>query len=258
MKALYLSLVLLLWPAALVAQEAESTSPDPADIPAEETVDAVTLDGLLEAVRSGRLAESRRNEERVAEFRRERNRRDQMLKDIIAEERRQERISQEREAQFEDNESRIGELEDRLKERMGSLKELFGVLQQVASDAQAQFHGSLTQLEFSDRTDFLVDFAGRMGQANRLPALSEIEKLWFELQREMIESGRVVTAELPVVTSDGTEQVQPVTHRGYVLVRCRDVHLNAGDGKWGHLAPSRPWPVRSLRRSGFKPRLLGR
>ena len=115
---------------------------------------------------------------------------------------------------FEENESRIGELEDRLKERMGSLKELFGVLQQVASDAQAQFHGSLTQLEFGDRTDFLVDFAGRMGQANRLPALEEIEKLWFELQREMVESGRVVTAELPVVTADGQERVQPVTRVG--------------------------------------------
>ena len=97
---------------------------------------------------------------------------------------------------------------------MGSLKELFGVLQQAAGDAQAQFHGSLTQLEHPDRTDFLVDFAGRMGQANRLPAIPEIERLWFELQREMTESGRVVAGNHLVVTSEGAEVERQVTRLG--------------------------------------------
>jgi biopolymer transport protein ExbB len=97
---------------------------------------------------------------------------------------------------------------------MGSLKELFGVLQQVAGDAQAQFHGSLTQLDHPDRTEFLVDFAGRMGQANRLPEITEIETVWFELLREMTESGRVETAPRTVVTSEGAEVVLDVTRIG--------------------------------------------
>ena len=97
---------------------------------------------------------------------------------------------------------------------MGSLKELFGVLQQVASDAQAQFHVSLTQLDYPDRNQFLVDFAGRMGQANRLPAIGEIERLWFELQREMTESGRLVRGSYPVVDSSGVEALVPVTRVG--------------------------------------------
>jgi biopolymer transport protein ExbB len=108
----------------------------------------------------------------------------------------------------------LGELEQRLQDRMGSLKELFGVLQQVASDTQAQFHNSLTELEHPGRSDFLIDFAGRMGQANRLPAISEIERLWFELQQEMTESGRVVTADHAVVTGEGIEAQQPVTRVG--------------------------------------------
>ena len=179
-----------------------------------ETEDPVTLDGLLEAVRSGRLAEDKTNQSRLSEFRQERARRDQMLQDILAEERRQEAISKQREAQFELNEAEISELEERLKERMGALKELFGVLQQVSSDAQAQFYNSLTQLEYPERTDFLLQFASRMGKANRLPALDEIETLWFELQREMVESGRVVTRSLPVVNAEGQEEMRPVTRVG--------------------------------------------
>ncbi len=215
MKQWILALLLGVWSVMALAQEeaAEADAAAAAEEPIE-TEDPVTLDGLLEAVRSGKLAENRANEQRVADFRRERNRRDQMLKDILAEERRQEEISKRREKQFEDNEAQIGELEERLKERMGSLKELFGVLQQVSSDAQAQFHVSLTQLEFPDRTDFLLDFAGRMGKANRLPELKEIESLWFEMQREMVESGRVVTTTLPVVSADGVEQQQAVTRVG--------------------------------------------
>ncbi|MEP4485222.1 MAG: MotA/TolQ/ExbB proton channel family protein [Halioglobus sp.] len=182
---------------------------------APETVsDALSLDELLDAVRSGRIAEEKANEVRMQRFRTEQANQKNMLTDIIVEEERQESISKTREAQFEGNEARIVELEDRLKERMGSLKELFGVLQQVASDAQAQFHVSLTQLEYPDRNEFLLDFAGRMGNANRLPEVSEIEALWFELQREMVESGRVVTRSLPVVDANGIEVDQDVTRVG--------------------------------------------
>ncbi|MEM0954517.1 MAG: MotA/TolQ/ExbB proton channel family protein [Pseudomonadota bacterium] len=215
---------LFLW--VLVLFHSQAWSQDAAGTPAEaeaaadaaelslETEDPVTLDGLLEAVRSGRLAEDKTNQVRLAEFRQERARRDKMLQDILAEEQRQEAISKRREAQFELNEAEISELEDRLRERMGSLKELFGVLQQVSSDAQAQFYNSLTQLEYPERTDFLLQFAGRMGKANRLPALDEIETLWFELQREMVESGRVVTRSLPVLSADGVEERRPVTRVG--------------------------------------------
>ncbi|MEP5765621.1 MAG: MotA/TolQ/ExbB proton channel family protein [Halieaceae bacterium] len=205
-------LLLCAMPIPALAQD----EPAPADPAAEAEVDpnAMTLDGLLEAVRSGRLAETRANKQRMQRFSRNKADQQKMLDDIIAEEMRQEAISKAREVTFEENESRIADLEERLKERMGSLKELFGVLQQVSSDAQAQFHGSLTQLEYPDRNDFLVDFAGRMGQANRLPELAEIEKLWFELQREMVESGRVVTSAMPVVNAQGAEVEQQVTRVG--------------------------------------------
>ncbi len=191
--------------------------------------DVVSLDALLEAVRQGRVVESRENTERLQRFRREENSRQKMLDEIIAEEQTQEALSKQQEADFELNEKQIAELEEALKERMGSLKELFGVLQQVASDAQAQFYSSLTQLEHPDRNAFLVDFAGRMGQANRLPALVEIEKVWFELQQEMIESGRIVTSSQQIVDRSGQEVERKVTRIGLFNV--------VADGKYLQYIP---------------------
>lgn len=196
---------------------------------AQETSEALTLDGLLDAVREGRVVERKENAQRLQRFRREENNRQAMLDSIIAEQARQEALSKQQEAEFDLNEEQIAELEEKLGERMGSLKELFGVLQQVASDTQAQFHGSLTQLDYPDRNSFLVDFAGRMGQANRLPALVEIEKVWFELQQEMVESGRIVTGTRKIVDRSGQEVEARVTRVGLFNV--------VADGKYLQYIP---------------------
>lgn len=174
----------------------------------------LSLQGLLEAVRDGRALDQRADSERLQRFEAEQDRQEERLAAIRERRAELEAMSAEREERYESNDLLIGELDERLQQRLGSLKELFGVLQQVASDAQAQFHVSLTELEHPGRSDFLIDFAGRMGQANRLPAISEIERLWFELQREMTESGRVVTTEHSVVTDNGIEERRPVTRVG--------------------------------------------
>ena len=187
----------------------------------EDTVDAapvddgaLTLQGLLQSVKEGRSADQQENRARLERFAREQSRQEELLAQIRSRRAQLEATSAERETSYEENELMIGELEERLQARMGSLKELFGVLQQVASDAQAQFHVSLTELEHPGRSEFLIDFAGRMGQANRLPAISEIERLWFELQQEMTESGRVVVGARNVVSREGIEESQQVARIG--------------------------------------------
>jgi biopolymer transport protein ExbB len=199
--------------AVLAANSAVSAESEGASAAAEEGT-PLTLEGLLESVRQGRAADRVADDERLRRFEAQQEEQERLLAEITAERVRLEGVSAAKEGEFEGNEQLIGELEVRLQERMGTLKELFGVLQQVAGDAQAQFHGSLTQLDHPARTEFLVDFAGRMGQANRLPEMSEIESVWFELLREMTESGRVETAPRTVVTSEGAEVVRDVTRVG--------------------------------------------
>ncbi|MBT8138219.1 MAG: MotA/TolQ/ExbB proton channel family protein [Gammaproteobacteria bacterium] len=216
----FISACLILFSCNLSLAQTGSNEPGSPDASASEAgtnqaaSTSITLDGLLDAVQQGRVVDNKKNRERLREFLRDRSKQRSMLRQILDEEKNLEAVSQQLEKSFEKNELAIGEMESRMRERMGSLKELFGVLQQVSSDAQAQFSVSLTELEFPQRSEFLVSFAGRMGQANRLPEIAEIEKLWFELQREMIESGRVVTRSHPVLTPEGAEENKQVTRVG--------------------------------------------
>ena len=167
----------------------------------------ISLDGLLEQVQQGRAQDQKENAARIKQFQADRTRQDELLEQGRQERDREEQRSQELEQEFEQNDARLAELEQALTERLGSLKELFGVLQQVSGDARGQFENSYTQVQYPDRTEFLSEFAQKMGQTNRLASLEEIERLWFELQREMTESGKVIRFPTKVVTAEG-EQVE--------------------------------------------------
>jgi len=181
---------------------------------AEPQATAMDLQQLLKGVQEGRGADQAEDAKRIQRFKAEQGTQEQLLRDIETRRQNLEQKSAAMESRFEENERQIADLDVRLKERMGTLKELFGVLQQTASDAQGQFYVSLSQLDHPDRNEFLVDFAGRMGEASRLPAISEIERLWFELQREMTESARVVTRSINVVDTAGVESPRAVTRIG--------------------------------------------
>jgi len=175
---------------------------------------AVSLDELLQQVKSGRVNDAAENKARLDKFRASRATQTRALNAEKAEQKRQEQRSAQMEQQFEVNDTRIIELERAFQDRLGGLKELFGVLQQASGDARGQFESSLTQVQYPDRTDFLLEFAKKMGQSNRLASLEEIERLWFELQREMTETGKVVSFDTTVVNASGEESIQTVTRIG--------------------------------------------
>jgi biopolymer transport protein ExbB len=176
--------------------------------------DAVSLDELLKKVQAGRIQDSKENAARLAAFNADKARQEQNLANANAQRSAEEARSQTLETAFEENDLKIVELENALKERLGSLKELFGVLQQASGDARGQFENSLTQVQFPDRGEFLTELAQKMGQTSRLASLEEIERLWFELQREMTESGKVVKFPATVVTATGEEAERDVTRIG--------------------------------------------
>jgi len=175
---------------------------------------AVSVEELLQQVKTGRVNDAAENKARLDEFRAKRGQQTRLLNAERAEQKRQEDASARMENQFEVNDAQIILLEQQFQERLGGLKELFGVLQQASGDARGQFESSVTQIQFSDRTDFLLEFAQKMGKSNRLASLEEIERLWFELQREMTETGKVTTFTTTVVNSSGEENQQEVTRIG--------------------------------------------
>lgn len=181
---------------------------------ADEGVEAKSLDKLLEMVKEGKVVNRRENERREQEFlankqeqQSELNRANRLQEE---EEARAERL----EAQFQDNETEIANLEEILSKRLGSLRELFGVLQQVSSDAQGTMESSITSSEYPGRGEWLGEFAKSMGKSSKLAQIEEMERLWFELQREMTESGKVSRYEADVIKVDGEQTTQEVTRVG--------------------------------------------
>ena len=146
---------------------------------------------MLDNVEQRRVVESREHTARERKFAAEKANQAKMLQDAKAERRREQRRSDRLETTFEENEIRIGDLQEQLDKRLGSLRELFGVLQQVAGDTRGLFEGSLISSQYPNRGEFLGDLAKKMGTSSQLASIDEMESLWFELQREMTESGKI-------------------------------------------------------------------
>lgn len=181
---------------------------------AEEEIPAKSLAELLELVRQGRVANTQINERRETEFLANKSRQQSAVMDAERMEREEEAISDRLEAEFDRNDEEIAVKEQILGERLGSLRELFGVLQQVAGDTQGVFEGSIVSAELPGRDKWLGEFAQSMGKSDRLASIEEIERLWYELQREMTESGKITRFITKVVKVDGERVDQEVVRVG--------------------------------------------
>ena len=165
--------------------------------------DAASMDQLLNMIELGQARDDAEARQREARFAQDRNQQQQLLNEARAERTRQENTSARLEALFNENQQRIVDARAQLDERLGALKELFGVLQTVSGDAQGRFNTSLTNIQFPDRETFLVELGSKMAGASSLASIEEFERLWFELQREVCESGMVSRFQLEIKRADG-------------------------------------------------------
>jgi biopolymer transport protein ExbB len=175
---------------------------------------AANLDQLLSQLEQGKIAQSAQNQAREAEFKSKVNQQQSMLNNINAQRDNALQLSIQLEKQFETNEISLANKSDALDKRLGELKELFGVLQQVAGDTRSKFQTSVVSAEIPNRGQFLDEFAQSMGSSAKLASIEEIERLWFELQREMTESGKIKQFNRDVVLANGESQESMVTRVG--------------------------------------------
>ena len=175
---------------------------------------AQSLDQLLKLVESGRAGENRENRQREQAFRNDQANQQKLLTEAEARKRAEEQRSVRLEAEYETNEERVAEQTLAFEKRLGSLKELFGVLQQVSGDTRSFLDDSLTSAQFPNRGEFLTELAAKMGGSAELASIEEMERLWFELQREMTESGKVAKFQTTVVAADGAQDTREVVRVG--------------------------------------------
>ena len=174
----------------------------------------VNLDSLLKKLEQGTYQQSQQNKQREQAFISKRAEQDKLLKQANDERNAALAMSERLETDYETNEGKLADLNKVLDSRLGSLKELFGVLQQVAGDASGKIDNSLVSIQYPDRAEFLTNLAQEMGTASKLASIEEIERVWFEMQREIVESGKVARFQTEVIPVDGPKQMQEVIRVG--------------------------------------------
>ncbi|OLF74939.1 energy transducer TonB [Pseudoalteromonas haloplanktis] len=174
----------------------------------------MNLDALLKTLEQGKSAQSEQNKQREQEFAARQNEQVQMLKNTQAKRNQMLSESESLETQFEENEIKLANLTDTLSKRMGSLKELFGVLQQVAGDSSNKFATSVVSAQLPGRSTFMDELAQKMGSTSKLASIEDIEKVWFELQREMTEQGKVSRFNTDVIVDGGNKVQKEVVRVG--------------------------------------------
>ena len=176
----------------------------------------VQLGGLRQAVQKLRDDERRLAQERETRFRAELQRQERLTQEALTRRNNAEARSNSLDRQWNDNERRIGETQSLLNEREGNLGELFGVTRQVAGDAATVLQQSLVSSQYGvpaageERAEFLRRLAG----AKALPSIVELERLWYELVREMTDGGKVVKFRTSVLQRDDTKVDMDVVRVG--------------------------------------------
>ena len=170
---------------------------------------------LLEIVKQGKFADSQEQRERERKFRSEKNKQTKLLADAKAYRARLEREAARLEKIFEANEELLVVAEAQLKERLGSLNEIFGHLAGLATEARILFEQSISSAQFGkEREVFLTKLAVKMGEGVALATIPELERLWYELQREINATGEVVRFNTDVIAIDGTVESREVVRVG--------------------------------------------
>ena len=120
---------------------------------------------------------------------------------------------------------------------MGVFGELFGIVRQVAGETKAQVEESVISGELSGRGEPL----GVLAKTKGLPAMDQLELLWFTLQQEMTAQGEVKSFTGEVVNLDGSLRQTEITRVGpFTALADGQFVRYAGNGRYADLGRQPP------------------
>jgi biopolymer transport protein ExbB len=102
---------------------------------------------------------------------------------------------------------------------------MFGVSRAAAANAFGQISTSIVSAEFPNRGEAL----NRIANAKKIPGISDLEELWFALQTEMTESGKISQFTTDVTNLDGTKSTETITRIGTFNLVSENGYLTYND-----------------------------
>ena len=183
---------------------------------------AGNLQELLEQTKNARAIQAKANAAREREFLAMRDEQSKLVAEAVAQRDAAEARSQALSAQYDQNELRTNELQTMLDNRLGSLGELFGVVRQVSGDVSSVVFQSMISAQFPGRDEFFTT----LSKSKELPSINKLEQLWYEMQREMTESGQVARFRTGIVGADGSSVESDVVRIGGFIAMSDGQYLN--------------------------------
>jgi hypothetical protein len=77
----------------------------------------------------------------------------------------------------------------------------------ASADASSVVYDSMISAQYPGRDEFFAS----LSKTTALPDITELEQLWFEMQREMTETGRVARFDPSIVTESGAAELRGET-----------------------------------------------
>jgi biopolymer transport protein ExbB len=175
-----------------------------------QTAHADVLNDLLKQVKKNHINEVQQDQQREAYFLATLSEQDALLQQAEADLSAQKKRTQTVKARLEINNKKLFDLEQQLKQKSTGLTDLFAVVRQAAGESLALFQNSIVSTEFPNRKTLLKHLV----QTETLPTPDDLTALWYELQNEMTQAGKVHQFATTIITANGTEQTRQVTRVG--------------------------------------------
>ncbi len=177
---------------------------------APTTKAATSLDELLAKVKAEHDQERALTRKREAEFESARDQQQQLLEKARAAFYLAQARNNPARVQAESNAEEITRLRQELQKSVADMGDIYSIYRQFAADFSAVLDESHTGAEFTQRKQTIKN----SNQPDALPTIEDMENLWYLVQEEMTESGKVTTYQGKVVAASGTARDASIVRVG--------------------------------------------
>jgi biopolymer transport protein ExbB len=168
------------------------------------------LDQLLKQIREGGIQSSKLNQEREQRFLRNKSEQAAELAKAEAAAAQAKAKADGVKSRFDAHQKEIADLKSQLSTRAGDYTQVYATVRQLAGDFRQVAADSLVTSQFPERMAFL----DKISNGNELPSVDDLEQLWYSMQQEMTENGKVVRFTADVVNSEGARAKGEVVRVG--------------------------------------------
>ncbi|MEZ5436338.1 MAG: hypothetical protein R3E67_07410, partial [Pseudomonadales bacterium] len=168
------------------------------------------LDQLLAKVRSEHEKERALNRQREAEFLQERNAQQALLEKARTAYYLAQAKNNPAKMQIDANDAEIAKLRKELQQSVTDMGDVFSVYRQFAGDFAATLDDSQVSAQFPERSAELKT----LNNQDALPTIDNMERLWYLVQQEMTEAGKVSVYKGKIVEASGAARDAEIVRAG--------------------------------------------